>query len=517
MQTQLPLQPALSNQRNLIATVAYWSLGVTLSVSLIVFVYSTRHWPIVGDASLYHYVAFLMDHGFAPYRQIVEINMPGSYLAEWLIVHTFGGGPIAWRVFDFTLMAGIGAAMILIARPYGWFAGFAAGGVFTLIHGQDGVAFPGERDLIMTALLAWACALLILSWRRQAEWLAGVAALCAGLASTIKPLTIAAGVALVVLAILHRRSQQTRSLRVALYGCAGLLLPLLAVYAWLLHEHAAGAFMATMLGLTRYYNGMYRRPLGFLLRHSISPIGALVLLWLPLIFTRWQGNWERRVVAGGVIFGLFTYCGQARGFPYHRYPLLCFLLLLMALDFMAAFRRPVMRYFAAAAAVYALLILAPQSALKAARFDWRNQEFITMLSGDLRDLGGPKLSGGVQCLDTIAGCINTLYRDQLVQATGFIYDCYAYAPRGAEMMGTIDRYRADFMQAIEQNPPRVFVVTNQYCQTGPDGYGKLARWPEMNALLATHYHLYAERMPPHDIYWWNRTVPPSGYRIYIRQ
>jgi hypothetical protein len=304
---------------------------------------------------------------------------------------------------------------------------------------------------------------------------------------------------------------------VAIYGCAGLLLPLLAIYAWLLHEQAVPAFLATMLGLTRYYNGMYRRPLEFLLRHSISPIGPIVLLWLPLSFTRWKGYWERSVVAGGVLFGLLTYCGQARGFPYHRYPLLCFLLLLIAIDFMAAFRRPVLRYFAAAGTIYALLFLAPDSALKASRFDWHNQEFITMLTTDLNVLGGQQLSGKVQCLDTIAGCINTLYDNRLVQSTGFIYDCYLYAPRGTEQMATIETYRTDFMQAIEHNPPSVFVVTNQYCQTGPDGYEKLNRWPEIKILLSAHYHLYAERMPPHEIYWWNRKVPPTGYRIYIRQ
>lgn len=501
----------------LTAQLAYGVLGITLSASLLFFVYSTWHWPLVGDASLYHYVAFLMDHGLAPYRQIVEINMPGSYLAEWLVIHTFGPGPLAWRIFDFTLMAATGAAMILIARPYGWFAGFAAAALFALIHGQDGVAFPGERDLIMTALLGWACALVILSWRRGAQWLIFLAALLAGLASTIKPLTIVAGVALVVVAMLHRRSRAMPWGRAAVYGCAGLLLPLLAVYAYLVYEHAVGAFIATMLGLTRYYNGMYRRGLVFLLQHSVAPIGALVLIWLLLRVTQKQWNWEKGLLAGGVLFGLLSYCGQARGFPYHRYPLLFFLLLLMAIDFLAAFRQPVMRYFAALGTVYALLILAPQCAIKAARFDWRNQEFISMLSSDLNDLGGSSLSGHVQCFDTIAGCINTLYRDQLVQATGFIYDCYGYAPRGTVMPGTIDRYRAAFMDALLRNPPQVVVVTNQYCQTGPDGYDKLKRWPQANAWLAEHYRLYVERMPPHSIYWWNRTVPPSGYRIYVRQ
>ena len=133
-------------------------LGVFLFACLALFVVGTWNWPLVGDASVIHYAAFLMGHGFAPYRQIIDFNMPGCYLVEWLVIHIFGGGSLSWRIFDLFLAALSGAAMIAIAKPYSRFAGFAAAVLFTLIHGQDGVAFMGERDLIIAALLAWAYA-----------------------------------------------------------------------------------------------------------------------------------------------------------------------------------------------------------------------------------------------------------------------------------------------------------------------------------------------------------------------
>ncbi len=58
---------------------------------------------MIGDAALMHYVVFLMDRGAAPYRDLSEINLPGSYFVEWAVVHIAGGGELAWRCFDLFL------------------------------------------------------------------------------------------------------------------------------------------------------------------------------------------------------------------------------------------------------------------------------------------------------------------------------------------------------------------------------------------------------------------------------
>src|SRR5260370_35153810 len=46
-----------------------------------------------------------------------------------------------------------GIAMIVICRPYDWFAGFFAAALYALIHGRDGPIQLGQRDLTMTAFL----------------------------------------------------------------------------------------------------------------------------------------------------------------------------------------------------------------------------------------------------------------------------------------------------------------------------------------------------------------------------
>jgi hypothetical protein len=43
-------------------------LATVLSFSILDFAAQTIHWPMLGDASLMHYVVFLLDRGAVPYR-----------------------------------------------------------------------------------------------------------------------------------------------------------------------------------------------------------------------------------------------------------------------------------------------------------------------------------------------------------------------------------------------------------------------------------------------------------------
>ncbi|HEY3987807.1 MAG TPA: hypothetical protein VGM02_00820, partial [Acidobacteriaceae bacterium] len=89
-----------------------------LGVAALCIVVSTYHWPLLWDAQVFHYGNFLIDHGFVPYRDIIDMNMPGAYLIDGWAIKVFGGGDLAWRIFDFTLVGTLCLAMVVIARPY---------------------------------------------------------------------------------------------------------------------------------------------------------------------------------------------------------------------------------------------------------------------------------------------------------------------------------------------------------------------------------------------------------------
>ncbi len=239
----MQLQKIVSGRSNLLAlAVVLWVAGWVVMFSL-----ATLHWPLVGDASLIHYAVFLSQHGFAPYRQIVDINMPGAYLTDSLVLRVFGGGALGWRIFDLSLFALAGVAMQSIAGPGMRWAGWAGAGVFLLLHGRDGVAQTGQRDLVVAVLLLCAYALLAHAMRDEdcsPAWL-GIAGFCGMWAATIKPTALIFVLVLGAFAV-HVLRGNPRKRRLYGYGGIGAAAAL-SLNGWYLWKwRAVHAFWLTL-------------------------------------------------------------------------------------------------------------------------------------------------------------------------------------------------------------------------------------------------------------------------------
>ena len=491
-------------------------LAAALSLLVVAFVITTRHWPLVGDASLVRYVVFLTQHGFAPYRDIVDINMPGSYLVDWAVLHIFGSGNTAWRVFDFALLAATGVSMVAMSRRIDWLAGFIAAAVFAVLHGADGIAQTGQRDLSVAVLLFAALAFFFQWMRTQQLWPVALAALLAGFAVTIKPTAAPFAIALVVLMFALPEKRPPAIWKHLLAGTIAFAAPLIFLLIFLLHEHALRAFLLIVRGLLPFHASLSHRSLAWLLTHSVAPLQIFLLPWLFLLIRAksWR-QWQNVALLAAIACGLISYIAQGKGYPYHRYTLIGFLLLAMTMEFLAACRRDNLdRTIGALSLLGLVFVTAPIAALKASRYDWRNQEFITMLESDLNQQGGSQLSGQIQCLDTTAGCINALYRMKLIQSTGFLYDCYFFAPGQTP---ATEQLRNKFLDELTETKPRIIVVSNQLCLNGARDFNKVENWPQFNAYFSQHYALLLERHPPHLVKWWSRAEQPSEYRIYTRR
>ena len=226
---------------------------------------------------------------------------------------------------------------------------------------------------------------------------------------------------------------------------------------------------------------------------------------------------ERALLFCGVVFGLFSYVIQARGLPYYRYPLLAFLLPLMALDLthLASALAPRTR-IAHALALLALAVgglwIAPQSAWLVHRYRWQETDFLSSLEQNLSRLGGPQLSGHIQCIDSISGCGATLYRMRLVQSTGVLSDFLLFGPDTAPI---VQKTRATLFATLAQHPPQVIVISSWLHINGPGGFHKLDRWPAFEHFLALHYRLDTAWSPSHPMRWWSREELSASYRIYV--
>ncbi len=215
---------------------------IVLSGLLVLTAVLSLFWRIQGDATIMLYNAFLMDRfGFVPYHDILDMNMPGNYLAYSLIGKLSAYTDLGGRIVDLTILAGMLALnwlwMKKISKTAAW--------VGTLMWGLYYLAFGPrvslQREYLM--LLPLLAGLLVFANSPGASPLRGLAVgFFFGAAGTIKPQAMIALPLLVIFDLLNEvRSGDkpgvwvVRSIRQTLLPvAAGLCLPfaIAAVYLW---------------------------------------------------------------------------------------------------------------------------------------------------------------------------------------------------------------------------------------------------------------------------------------------
>jgi Dolichyl-phosphate-mannose-protein mannosyltransferase len=490
------------------------ALAATLAVCLALFVALTLSWPLVADASLIRSVTFLLEHHFAPYRDILEYNLPGSYFGDWLVIHTLGPSAFAWRSYDLLLMTLGGSSIFLIARRYSRFAGFYAAGTFLLFHARNGIDQTGQRDFSITVLLLTSIALLLNAPRQRNFFWFG---LCVGAATTIKP-TAALALPFLLLALRdpHQSySSKSRRCRAIAIACLGFTIPPLAAILWLLQNHALAAFWFTVSELIPLHARLGYVSSRFLFTHLLTASHATIAA-ITLILTLSNPDPKlkrlRLLLCSGILLGLISYFIQAKGFPSHRYLFVAFLFLLASIEFTSALDSPGYRRIMGVIGLLFGLVLSILSTAHAIRDRWPTDQ-AKSFARDLTSLGGPALSNDIQCIDTIEGCMAALYNQNLVPSTGLMYDEFLFAPTDslpAHQATLVADERRKFLLQLTARPPRVIVVTQSLFPLGPNNYAKLDRWPEFKQFLDTCYSSSIQRdFPPAH----NRN---PGYRLYLR-
>jgi hypothetical protein len=495
-----------------IASLAMPATALVLLGALAWTLWIARSWPLIHDASIMHYMVFLMDHGLAPYRDVPDINMPGAHLSEALVMHTLGGGAAGWRLWDLILGLLAVGACVWIAGPRLRWAGLAAGAFGYLTHLADGAMNLGQRDWLVAVLLLGALGCLTASLRSgNAAWI-GAAALMCGLATSIKPHVLLVGLAFfAVLCWLIRPGPADRRFAVrgglgaaTLWAFAGMIPPTVMVVAYLSYWRAWPAFLDIMHTAIPWYAGLQRTPIAEVLGSSmwqlVTGAGLITAFWPSRRERGWDLEWAFLGVAGG--FALFLI--QGKGWAYHRYTETVFLALWASVACARALQGGLLAKVSGVAGLVLCALLGLGLAWRAsiATYPARN---LPSLERDLQRLGGPALSGKVQCLDMVmGGCITALYDLKLVSATGLIGDPVLFPDHPSAVT---DSYRKQFAQTIAERPPQVIVISSYSWPSGRYTYDKLRNWPAFTAALAQRYHLAHEVTTTHD---------GVGYRLYVR-
>ncbi|HEY3988794.1 MAG TPA: hypothetical protein VGM02_05810 [Acidobacteriaceae bacterium] len=490
------------------------SLAAILGMIAIAIIVLTWRWPMVWDAQVFHYTHFLIDNGFAPYRDIPDINMPGVYVLEGWAMQLFGGSDLGWRVYDFTLLAMLCAAMIVITLPYDWLAGLFAGVMFALLHANDGPWNSAERDEIMTVLIVVAYAFLFEGVRRRKAWLLLAFGLSLGMAATIKPTAAPLSMVLLGMAAWNLRKKGQPIAPYLSYSIAGGALAGATSLFFLLRHHALHAFFDVAERVIPFYAGLEHSDLWTMLRFLPKKMELVMLPFaLAVAFTQKQWkNWERYALLLGIGFGAFSYLAQGKGYDYHRYPFAAFLLLWMACELTLSMRAAGWRRWVGVAGLTAGVVLTLPLYLSHVDHFRADNDFMS-LQNDLASMGVSRLQHQVQCMDLVQGCYTALYHLKVVQSTGMIGDALFFA---TEKSPVVDYYRNQYWKELTSNPPAVIVLTNEWF-SHPSSFDKINQWPSFAAYLRDNYRLVVARNFSRQTGRAYRTQEiDRAYRIYLR-
>jgi hypothetical protein len=457
-------------------------------------------WPLIHDVALMHYAAWRIGEGAVPYRDLFDMNQPGTYLIHLAVLRTLGGGDLAWRIVDLAWLAATAGAIAALAAPWGALASAAGAVLFASYQLAGGAWQAGQRDFLV-------CLFLLLGALGVARWLEGGrlvtlvwsgAALGAGI--TVKPhvaVFVGALAAVIAIAALRPCGVPTAAGVTAVFVASAASAPI-AVLAWLA---ASGGLSAWYEIVTGYLLPLYSRlgrtaPWTVYRWHAWIPIALGVTVSLLSAVMRRHAHWRHLVAVLGVGYGVVHYVAQGKGWEYHLYPLAAFAAVLVAAELPAALamRRRLVAGALAAALVASLVLLGAKGLEAApAEYWWARHATVRAVEADLR--GRLRPGDTVQVLDTTEGGVHALFRLGILQPTRFLYDFHFFHD---ERSAVVQALRAELVRGLDTRPPRLIVLFERGWPVGE--YDRVERFPALAERLQQRYQ------PP---------VNGAGYRIYV--
>lgn len=462
-------------------------------------------WRIDFDTPLLLYVAHLIDRGYVPYRDVFDVNLPGTYLVNYLILKVFGHGDLSYRLADLSILALISLVTWSWMKRLGRSVAFSGVCLFALLYLGAGPLLTLQRDYLLL-LPATAAMWMAVRLPRASRWSrAFVIGLTFGIGATIKPQALVGLPVAVAAALFMESDRESRGragwLFVAAFALAGLALPLLAatIYLW-----RAGA-LASFLDIARHYWPLFgeisgeqevlpsfKAQIEYRFVGLIGYVSGMVIL-LPAGYGWWVASRserldprQRRLVfsigALAAAFAFYTFLA-GRFWTYHWLPCSFFLALLVASGLVESGRGRTALLVVSLAALQIAAPLLPRlyfgvlggavNVPKGGRVD----EIAGFLSRHLEP--GDK----VQPLDWTGGAVNAMLTARADLATRFFYTYVFYHHTSTPY---IQGLRREFVDSLVRDQPRFIVelhVTPSIVH-GPDTSREFA---ELGAVLKGRY------------------------------
>jgi len=478
-----------------------WVLGIILTVNTIILILLSLDWQLMHDSPIYHYIAWLMSRGAVPYKDIFDMNFPGTFLLHLFVIKVFGSGDLAWRLFDLAWLGVTDIFIIAYLRSYGTLPTVLAISLFSNFHLVGGEINIGERDyfLVLFILAGTHFVASSLEKKRASFSKLFIAGFLLGAGMMIKPYSGAFYVTLsIVVGIYAYRSGQSWWKPFLVFVVSGLVIPM-AIFLWLTTVGGLIPFFDMIVNYLPLYSELTRIPMRqaifmhFFTRSILDVtliIALVMILLISLLYCIIQKHIELRqgLLILGVVYGMFHFFAQGRGWYYHLYPLMAFTFLLAASWVKRIqLKRQLGMYTIMLLFLFYLSIGLTMESINNIRSPIKF--FLmdpTQLIYDLRGRLAPGET--IQTIAHLGEFPQVLFKLHYPMATRFILTFHLFHHIDNPY---IQRLRTEFLETLKIKKPKLIVIF-KYDWTDK-GYDRLKKFPEFEAWINKRYTLEIER------------------------
>ncbi len=491
-------------------------------------------WRYYHDLPIFLYVSLLIDKfGVVPYRDLYEVNFPGTYFFCMAIGKLTGYSELGVRILDYVLLAVyLFLGWLWMRKLSGW-AGLMGGIAWALAYLALGPTTILQREyMMMLPILCGLAAYANIPAERPALRLL-VTGIFLGLATTMKPQAFV-GVLPVAAMEWHaavdesdpliRKNRITYLRRILLWLGIGFLTPLAAMFLYLLANGALLPFLDIVfnyLPLFAQMNGNHQAVSGIRRVYTILmdfvPMGGYGIWLAPALggtyliqqspnHSKEKKHHSMLLLWSVIAFTVYpVFSGQF--FPQHWliFAFFLFQAAFLCLTVKVDSQSILMRWLPAGLLLVASLTLV--------RPDTLDNLWLLANKHELPSANNPKegrvdeiaafletrLQPGdtVQPVDWVGGAVHAMLIARVRIATPFIYDEYFYHNVNNPY---IQNLRSRFLDDLNRARPRFIIeVYDDGAFAEPTGPNTSRDFPEFRAFLAEYYSVVQEG---------------QGYRIY---
>ncbi len=488
-----------------IADYAHFIVLAFISIYFVYFVASALSWRMDQNSPIVMYLAYLFGKsGYIPYRDVFDINLPGTYIIYAIIGKLSGYTDYGFRIAELVILAVITIATYFALRPLSRAAAWAGPALFGILYFGNGPGFSLEREILLLIFISLALltTLSVTALNRYVK--AGLIGLFFGCAALIKPAALIAFPILIIFLMQDGKKPNRSDIKKYVIGTVvallGLILPFAAAIIYLWQTGALPYFRdiavnywplyADFIGLgnIKYYILHTRSLTNFEIWVIIAAInaGCALLFFKP---DNRQRNIIILLIALAVSFYLYpALSGQFYG--YHWLPFLYFLCLLGSLAFL---KPPKELHISLRYLPVIVLLLACIISFKLPGGAFRNiygeYDVVAPRGGipdEIAEYLVEHLEPGdkVQPLDWAWGGIHGVLLARGELATSFIYDFHFYHHVNDDY---IEGLRNRFVAELEEVRPRFIVEIPYEAHPRNNSLGPEQEFPELRAFIEDNY------------------------------